>query len=209
MTHHRIRYRLTALTLAVSAGLALTACDPGEDPTPTPTTETSTEPTTTDPSTEATTVDYQQSQIDAAREFIIDSYANIASVGQDGFTDWEARIFPYYSGLSADSELWQAISGTYEQYEAAGVRIEGGTEIVTATATDWNEDPTGSGFDTVTFELCLDSTSVAYFNDDGTENTDYSSPDHGYPAEIEVMGQPDTDLGWSIMAQEADATATC
>lgn len=206
--------RRTATTAAAALGLALAltlaACDDGsDDPTePATSTETSTEPpTTTEPSTEETTADYQTQQIEAAEAFILDSYAIDASIRQDGFEDWQARIFPYYA--SADDELWQAVASGYEQYEAQGVYIEGGTEVYSIEATDWTEDPTGSGFDTVTFRVCLDSSSIVYFNEDGSENAELVPPDHNYPAEVEVMGQPEADLGWSIMAREADPEGTC
>ncbi len=209
MISHRAHRTVVALA---TAALTLAACAPGDDPTPvptpTPTSPPTTEPPTADPSTSDAPT-YEEVQIADAREFVIESYEVAGAIGNDGFENWEARIYPYYSGVSTDSKLWQLLSQSFEEYAAEGIVIEGATEVVSADVTEWEEDPTGEGFDTVVFDVCLDSSSVVFRNSDGTESSDYSSPDHRYPAEIEVMGQPGTDLGWSIMEQIADATSSC
>ncbi|CAM3422336.1 hypothetical protein OCAE111667_09185 [Occultella aeris] len=198
---------IAAVTVAVTATMGLGACDPADvNPTPTPTTGT-TQTTTppTEPSTEPP-LSYEDQQIAAAEAFVIDYYVVAADVAHNGFEGWQERIFPFYAG---NLELWDVRSTGYQEDEAAGIHTEGATEVVSITATDWAADPTESGFDTVTFTMCLDSRSVVTFNEDGSPRTDRTPVDHPYPATALVMGQPETDLGWSFMELEADGPAEC
>lgn len=210
MTHRRTRHGLAAAAVTVAAVAFLVAgCDPGEDPSPSPPTSTETTDPPTDPSTEPTTVDYQQQQVDAAKDFIVDLYATTAAVGQDGYENWSERLFPYYSG---NPEFWSdEVAPLYEFLAAEGGSTEGETQVVGITATDWAEDPTGGGFDTITFLVCLDATTFGYLDADGNPIVDEGrgSPDHPFEAEIEVMGQPDTDLGWSLMGRDNRPEASC
>ncbi|WP_154793239.1 hypothetical protein [Occultella kanbiaonis] len=198
---------IAAVTVAVAATMGLAACDPADvNPTPTPTTgttETTTRPT--EPSTEPS-LNYEDLQIEAAEAFVIDFYAVAAEVANNGYEGWQERMFPYYAG---NLELWEQRSTGYERNDEEGGFTEGATEVVTITATDWVEDPTESGFDTVTFTMCLDSRSVIAFDEAGNVRTDRTTPDHPYPATAVVMGQPETDLGWSLMDLVADGEAEC
>lgn len=202
---------LAATALLATTALFLTACNGGgEDPTDPPTDETTTEPAE-DPTTEDPTDDpsesYRDQQIDAAKEFVTDFYATSTEVRQDGYENWEPRMFPYFAG---NEELWQLHSGGYRQAAEAGESQRGGTEVYSIEATEWERAPEDAeGFDTVTFRLCLDSRDIVILNADGSENTDQTPPDHRFPAEVEVIGQPDAELGWSLMVLEVDSESSC
>lgn len=206
----RTRHPLAATALLATTALFLTACNDGGEETTTPppptTTEPADDPTTQDP-TEEPTQSYRDQQIAAAEEFILDFYDTASEVRQDGYENWEPRLFPFFTG---DEELWQQQSGGFRQDAEEGLSTEGDTEVYSIEATDWEKAPEDAeGFDTVTFSLCVDSRDIVYFNEDGTENTEISLPDHQFPTEIEVMGQPDAELGWSLMTLEADGESTC
>ncbi len=201
---------LTAAAILLTTGLAITACDPEQpDPTPTPTAEPTEDPTTDEP-TEEPSLSYEDQQIAAAEEFVLNYYDDLRDMGHSGFQyeDIDA-MFDYISG---NLELWEQRSSGWEAYRERGESIEGGTEVVSIAATDWEEAPeSAAGFDTVRFRLCLDSRSTVTIDQDGEpiDLGENGPPDHRYPAEIEVMGQPETELGWSLMEIETDGEASC
>jgi len=209
----RTRHPLTATALLATTVLFLTACTGGgEDPTDPTTDETTTQPAE-DPTTEDPTDDpsqsYRDQQIEAAKEFILDFYATDDAVAQDGYENWEPRLFPFFTG---EEELWQLHSAGYRQSAEEGLSIEGETEVYSIEATDWEQAPEDAeGFDTITFDLCVDARDVQFLNEDGTANPEETSgiPDHRFPTEIEVMGQPEAELGWSLMAFEPDGESSC
>ncbi|HLR94229.1 MAG TPA: hypothetical protein VK053_06870 [Jiangellaceae bacterium] len=209
----RIRHPLAATALLATTVLFLTACTGGGEASTDPTTdETTTEPTedpTTEPPTDDPSQSYRDDQIAAAEDFILDFYATANEVRQDGYENWEPRLFPFFTG---DDELWQLHSGGYRQDAEAGISTEGTNDVYSIEATNWEEAPEDAeGFDTVTFDLCIDARSVVYLNEDGSENEERTSgiPDHRFPTEIEVMGQPESELGWSLMTFEADSESSC
>lgn len=208
----RTPHALATTALLAATCLVLSGCDGGGGETSTDptidetTTEPADDPTSEDPSEEPTQ-SYRDQQIAAAEEFVLDFYATSAEVGHDGYENWEPRLFPFFTG---DEELWQLHSAGYRQNAEEGLSLEGGTEVYAIEATDWEEAPEDAeGFDTVAFDLCLDSRSAVRIDADGEEITDQTPPDHRYPAEIEVMGQPDAELGWSLMQMEPDPEASC
>lgn len=210
----RTPHALATTALLAATCLVLSGCDGGgEETTTDPTTaETTTEPaddpTSEDPSEEPTQ-SYRDQQIAAAEEFILNFYETSNEVRQDGYENWEPRLFPFFTG---DEELWQLHSGGFRQDGEAGLSTEGSNEVYSIEATDWEEAPEDAeGFDTVTFDLCIDPRDVVYLNEDGSENEERTSgiPDHRFPTEIEVLGQPDAELGWSLMTFEADGESSC
>lgn len=204
--HHLVRLTATA-ALAAALGLTLAACDPGE-PDPTPTTEvetTPTEPTTTDPSTEPS-LTYEDGQTAAAQEFVEAYYATVSAVGNEGYEGWEDRLQPFFYG---DPELWTGdVRVGWEALASRGGYTTGGIEVAGARATDWQEDPTESGFDTVSFDVCLDPSTLVNLDDSGNE-LDSQPQDTPYLAAVTVMGQPDSELGWSFTDYSEDLEATC
>src|SRR5699024_1010720 len=199
-THMRA---ITALLTGATLALTLTACDP-EDPEPTPspssTTTTTSSPgptpteTASDESTKEPTQSYQDSQIEAAKQFVIDSYAAYAELAGNGYENWQQYVNKYYSGREV-AAVQEAI---IKQSRKEGEHTKGATEVVSITATQWEKG--SNGHDAVTFELCLDSRNVVIY-ENGTKAEDQPM-DHQYPATVTVIGQPDSPLGWSYIKEE-------
>lgn len=200
---------IPALLIAAATALTLTACDTGDDPTPAPTstapTTSSPTPTPTETATEAPseepTQSYQDKQIEAAKQFVIDSYAASAELAANGYEGWQQFVNTYYSS----QKLIDRYTAVYQQDAAEGGYLEGATEVVSITATEWEKDPTGSGHDAVTFDLCLDSRSVVAYNEDGSR-AESQPMDHQYPATVTVIGQPGSPLGWTYIKEDVEQT---
>lgn len=202
---------LATTALLATTGLFLAACDGGgTGPTDPTTDETTTNPAddpTTEVPTEEPTQSYRDQQIADAEEFVLDFYATSNEVAQDAYENWEPRMFPFFTG---NEELWQQQSGGYRQSAESDLSIEGEVEVYSIRATNWERAPEDAeGFDVVTFDLCVDSRSVVNLNEDGTENTEIVTPDRRFPTEIDVMGQPESELGWSLMTFEVDPEGSC
>lgn len=207
MRPHLTRLATTA-ALAAALGLTLAACDPG-DPDPTDTTGTTTEPATTAPSTTPSaepSLTYKDEQIASAQAFVEAYYAEVSAVGNDGYEDWEDRLQPFFYG---DPDLWtDDVRVGWELLSSRGGYSTGPLEVVSARATDWKEDPTESGFDVVSFDVCLDPSGQIDFDDDG-EQLDQQPQNTPYLSTVTVMGQPDSELGWSFTEYDEDLDATC
>lgn len=207
----RNRHRPTLSALIACAGimLALTACDSNSGPGPeTDTATVTTDPATTDPSPTETeiTADYQQQQIDAASQFVIDSYAAGSEVANNHYRGWREEILPYYQGSDELIARWIA---TLEAAEASGYYSEGETVVKTLTATDWVEDPNGTGLDSVSFDICVDPSGVTTYTADGDPVDESQVSTTPYLVEATVMGQPESTLGWSYSAETQHLDTEC
>lgn len=200
---------VTALIACAGMMLALTACDPGPGPGPeTDTATATTAPATTDPSSTETetTVDYRQQQIDAASQFVLDSYATGSEVANNHYEGWREEVLPYYQGSDELTARWIA---TLEAAEASGYYSEGETVVKTLTVTDWVEDPNGTGLDRVFFDICVDPSGVTTYTADGDPLDGSQVSTTPYLVEATVMGQPESTLGWSYSAETQHLDTEC
>lgn len=192
---------------AVALTLAVAACDPG-DPDPTPTTPTRTQPPTTDPSTPTSTepsASHKDEQIASAQAFVESFFAEATAVRNDGYEDWQS-LRDYFLG---DPDLWNtSVEPVWSALADRGGHSEGEIAVVSADATAWEEDPTGEGFDSVSFDVCLDTSSLVNFDENGTE-LDQQPQDEPYLAAVSLMGQPESELGWSFTEYDEDLDAAC
>src|SRR5690606_32060473 len=203
------RPAVSALLACAGMMLALTACD--SDPGPGPETDTATattDPATTDPSPAETetTVDYQQQQIDAASQFVHDRYAVGSEVANNRNESWREEVLPYYQGADERTARWIA---TLEAAEASGYYSEGESVAKTLTVTDWVEDADGNGLDRVSYDICVDPSGVTTYTADGEplEGSQVSTPP--FLVEATVMGQPESTLGWSFVAETQHLDTEC
>ena len=199
--------RVAILATAAALMFALAACDPG-NPDPPPTSSTSSEAHTTEPSTPATTepsATYKDEQIASAQAFVESFFAQATAVQNDGYDDWES-LRDYFLG---DPDLWSAsIEPVWSALASRGGSTTGMFVVVSAEATAWEEDPTGDGFDSVSFDVCLDTSDMVDLDENGDER-EVQPQDQAYLATVTVMGQPDSELGWSFTEYEEDLDATC
>lgn len=203
------RPAVSALLACAGMMLALTACD--SDPGPGPETDTATattDPATTDPSpTETeTTVDYKQQQIDAASQFVHDRYAVGSEVANNRYEGWREEVLPYYQGSDELTARWIA---TLEAAEASGYYSEGETVVKTLTVTDWVEDADGNGLDRVSFDICVDPSGVTTYTADGEPLEGSQVSTTPFLVEATVMGQPESTLGWSFVAETQHLDTEC
>lgn len=63
-------------------------------------------------------------------------------------------------------------------------------------------------FDVVSFEVCLDTSGLVNLDEAG-EELDQQPQDAPYLATVTVMGQPDSELGWSFTEYAEDVDAPC
>lgn len=190
---------LGTLTLALTA----TACDPSNgDPTPTPTeTETTTEePTTDEPTSEEPTTPSEQQirnqNIEEARQTYLEYREVWTEVGQNGFENWEQELTPYLSGSAA-----QTIIANTRAHADAGTRVEGTQEVVSAEASEYIDDPTGSGGEHIWFEVCLDSTDFSMVDENGDSVSNPPTDDEGNPVMrtvSEVLMQHNQGESWTL-----------
>lgn len=198
---------LAATALLATTTLLLAACDGGGETSTDPTThETTTEPAedpTTDEPTEDPSQSYRDQQIAAANDFMELYYETSAEVGNGAFAEYQ-ELIPFWNANVWQEEQEEGVAAL----AAGGYYTEGATEIYSSRATDWERATADAeGFDTVTLHLCVDARSVTYY--DTSDDVIKEPPEHRYPVDVELLGQPEATHGWNIQSLDAREDSTC
>jgi hypothetical protein len=200
MTHPR---RLLIATMLVSALVAsATACTP-DDPQPTPT-PTATSPAPTPTTTPTPTPDAQQQLIDEAKATYERYIEDRNEVEQASMAGWEERILPYLG----TPELAAERRSYYEQAIQQGLRQTGEQVIASLTVTNFASDPSGSGFEQITLEACLDNGGVDIVTPEGQ-----SVLLPGYPTrlitEAVLQRQGNENATWALSSESTKEDRPC
>ena len=159
-----MRARFLVPALALTTGLALAACAPSEEPTPT-VAETTASPTPSEtPSPTPTPVDPQTEKVRGASQTVLDFRASVNALAERSYEGWELEMTKYWGTPELMSRFDQYFRTAFE----TGRRVEGETRIESITILEYVEDPTGGGHEQVRLEYCEDNSAATHFNGDGT-----------------------------------------
>lgn len=142
--------------------------------------------------------------VEAAQQVLTDFYDEYNEVSHAGWKGWE-QLGRYW----APSDVWTTERAVYVAHAERGLQVEGDAEVVSMETVDYTTpDETAPGHETVTIDLCLDTSGTTAYDEDGTE----VQRAKGFPARFVSryeVGRMGADAPWLITDREQKVDETC
>ncbi|GAA1863449.1 hypothetical protein [Myceligenerans crystallogenes] len=178
----------------------------GPDPSVSRSVSPSASPTTPDaasPSPSASrSMSLKEKNIAEAKERLVEYYATTAEVANDGYRDWERKLYPFWGKLSVGAAKGEA----YQLAKQSGNRTEGAAEVVSMDATDYR--PFEPGSEEVELTACIDFNNVKTFDSKGKMIPRDASIPLQYMFIYEMRNQGEGN-DWAVLSEEPNREREC
>lgn len=196
-----MRTRLSIVTAAITLGLLLTACTPTDEPSPTPSATTASPTESPSPTpTETITPDPQTANIEEARQTVVDYIAVVNTVAQNSYATW-TDLLPFWGAPAVTNPQ----SAVMQAEQADGSYMEGEVVLQNLTVVEYIADPTGTGYEQVRVDYCLDYSARTLHNADGSIMENQTLPRFMWSGLLQHQGGE----RWSFIELTAQRDVAC
>ena len=211
----RVRGRFGGRATAVGAAclgvvaFGLSGCTPEEEPTPSetassvteePSTETAS-PSPTPTPTEAPTLTPEEVNVEAAKQTVIEYYAKVDEVAQEGYGTWTEKLLSYWGSPSV-SDVNSAI---YQAAADEGRTSQGDSVVASIEALAYTPDPTNSNHEQLSVEYCTDYSAIEIRDSQGAVIERTTPTRFTWSAQL----QRQTDGRWTFAELQPQIDRTC
>lgn len=175
---------------------------PEPSPSASPTTAEAVEPSPSASPSPSTAAQIKAKNIADAKARLVEYYATLAAVANDGYRGWEDKLGSFWGTSSS----WWAMTQVYQSNRESGTRTEGAAVIVSMRAT--NYEPFTPGSEEVDLEACIDFGDVRTFGGDGEAVPRDASVPPRYMFTYSLRNQGEGN-NWALIAEDPDLERAC